>query len=128
VARRTRNATRLKAMSKAKTKINVRYTLEPFEVSRKEALAELNMYLDGDVPDEQRRDGATLRGIAVLGWRIVRSCNLCAEREGSTIPACPNVATVCKKATRGQGLIEDEMYLCEPHSRGKKVRAPRNKP
>ena len=62
-----------------------------------------------------------------MGFKIVYSCGLCAEPHDHGIPACPNVATVEMKVTKGVGLIEGPMRICYPHSRGRKVYAPRRK-
>lgn len=107
-------------------------SLEPLVATRADLLDRLAHYdnrdtMRGDLPPEKRTDLATLRALEGMGFKIVYSCGLCAEPQGRSIPACPNVATVEMKITKGGvvGFMDGPTRICYPHSRGRKVYAPR---
>ena len=103
--------------------------LEPVQLSREEILDQLATFHDRkELAREKLADAATIDALIALGFRIVKSCELCAEPQPDLgrIPACPNVATVTADATRHSGIFMGKTHVCAPHARGEKVWAPRD--
>lgn len=105
--------------------MGIKFSNAPVEPSMKEVLESIASFQEKDGTDpELRLDEETLTALRFSGFRIVRTCSLCAEPEGSTIPACPNVATHTVRETRGRWLRGmSPLYLCDEHAHGLKTRA-----